>query len=355
MAKRCYSLVKKNQHRPNAPYYVRARVDGRVTDVNLHTTDRKLAEAELMRVKLAETELGDLGEPLDALLVRRKRASEAISKPGGTIDAWAQEMAVQGLRGQSIEKYTRAARLLLSGLSISELTVEKVKTILASTAGLKNNTRRSYVNALASLFRFLDRDDLVKCLPKVKTEQTDRVWWTEQQMERIVYEVRSDTIEHTQEYINYFKIMAAIGSRQSETAVLRWCDLSEGVVTFRGETTKSRRERRVPLPYDVWASLEARRPETPDNNISHDTRYIFPYISHADQATRYAVLKRALKRLGLTGGLHTFRHSVSMILYRKCSDIKAVSQILGHSPQVALLYYQNSRSVEELRSIIDRV
>lgn len=349
-----YTLVKKNRKRPTAPYYVRKRVDGKIVDVNLHTSDPKLAEAELMRVKLAETELDGRGDPLDALLVRRKQASEAVSRPGGVLDAWAQEMAVQGLRGQSIEKYTRAARLLLTGISISELTVEKVKTILARTANLKNNTRRAYVNALASLFRHLNRDDLVKALPKVKTEQTDRVWWTAFQMERIVNTVRSDTAEHTLEYRDYFSVMAAIGSRQSETAALRWCDLKDGVVTFRGETTKSRKERRVPLPYDVWASIEVRRPEEHPLNGAHDTSPIFPYVSRANQATRYNVLARALRKLKLKGGLHTFRHSVSMILYKRCSDIKAVSQILGYSPQVALTYYQNSRSVEELRSIIDR-
>lgn len=347
-----YTLVKKNRKRPTAPYYVRKRVGGKIVDVNLHTSDPKLAEAELMRVKLAETELDGRGDPLDALLVRRKQAYEAVSKPGGVLDAWAQEMAVQGLRNQSIEKYTRAARLLLTGISISELTPERVKTILARTANLKNNTRRAYVNALASLFRHLNRDDLVKALPKVKTEQTDRVWWTELQMRQIIAEVRSDTTEHTTEYKDWFRVMAAIGSRQSETAELRWCDLKDGVLTFRGEVTKNRKERRVPLPRDVWALLEVRRPAV--GMFGHDTAYIFPWVQHCDQATRYNVLARALKRLRLTGGLHTWRHSVSMILYRRCSDIKAVSQILGHSPQVALTYYQNSRSVEELRSIIDR-
>ena len=38
-----------------------------------------------------------------------------------------------------------------------------------------------------------------------------------------------------------------------------------------------------------------------------------------------------------------------MILYRKCGDLKCVCGLLGHSPSVAVEFYQNTRSVEETR------
>lgn len=38
-----------------------------------------------------------------------------------------------------------------------------------------------------------------------------------------------------------------------------------------------------------------------------------------------------------------------MLLFKRCGDIKSVCQVLGHSPQVGLEYYQHTRSVEEVR------
>lgn len=131
-------------------------------------------------------------------------------------------MRVRGLSEATIAKYTRAARLLLKDEAVSSLTADRVRVVMAGTANLQNNTRRSYVNALASLFGFLRRQDLVEALPHVRPTESDRPWWTEAQMRDIVLSVRSDTEARTREYREYFGIMAAVGSRQGETAAIRW-------------------------------------------------------------------------------------------------------------------------------------
>ena len=349
-----YTIVKKNKKRDSAPWYLVVRDSGTRKDINLETSSKKDAEAELMRVKLAAAELNGVGDPLDALAVRRKRLSEAVIAPGGIVDRWADDMRVRGFAQGSITRYVKAVKVLLKKEPIGALTPQKVISIVAATANLKNNTRHGYCNALKCLFTYLRRPDLVEVLPKVKSEQTDRPWWTPEQMQEIIYAVRSNKPERTIEYKDYFGIMAAIGSRQEETAQLRWCDLKDGVLYFRPETTKCRKPKVVPIPYGLWAQIEVRRPPIKDPIVEERNESpMFPYISRACQATRYAVLARTLKRLGLKGGLHTFRHSVSMNLYKKSADLKAVSQILGHSPQVALQYYQNSRAIDDLRKIVD--
>ena len=43
-----------------------------------------------------------------------------------------------------------------------------------------------------------------------------------------------------------------------------------------------------------------------------------------------------------------------MILYReKGADIKAIAQLLGHSPAVSLQFYQQSRGLEDLRELVE--
>lgn len=346
MKKVSYTLIQKNKSRPNPTWYIRERRNGKVTDVNLQTTDRSKAEAELLRVKLAQSE--NAANPIDALAVRRNAPTERVTAPNGVLDRWEVDMRVRGLSETSIAKYTRAARFLLANEAVSSLSPDRVRVVMARTANLANNTRRSYCNALASLFEFLRRPDLVDALPHVRPQQTDRPWWTEDEMMSIIDTVKSDTPERTREYKEYFTLMAAVGSRQGETAQLRWCDLRDGAATFRASTTKSHKSRIVPIPYSLWLRLDERRDDVNPEEL------VFPYVGRANQATRFAVLARAVKRLGLRGGLHTFRHSTSMLLYQRSRDIKAVSQILGHSPAVALQYYQHARSESELRSIVER-
>lgn len=360
MKKPNYILVRKAK-RPNAPWYVRKYDKGVRTDINLGTPDRKEAELELMRVKLAAEEMerhGIVGDPTEALKAKKTELSEPIASPSGILEKWETHMRVSGLREASVTRYLRAARHLVGGVAPFSLTPSSVANIMAGTVHLKNNTRHGYVNALQNLFKFMKRQDLVDALPEVKSEQTDRTWWTKEQMDEIIKHVSCDTAEHTLEYMDFFKVMATVGSRQGETAELRWCDVkTPGILYFRAETTKSRKEKMVPIPFSLWAQLEVRRPKNdsdPQFLDESDTRYVFPHVQSVSQASRYSVLTRALKKVGLKGGLHTFRHSVAVLLYGRANcDIKSVAQILGHSPQVSLQYYQHARTVDDLRSIVE--
>ena len=88
------------------------------------------------------------------------------------------------------------------------------------------------------------------------------------------------------------------------------------------------------------------------NKLPRVSKRIFAYIGN-QQASRFAVLSKAVEKAGVRlGGLHTFRHSASMYLYSKISDIKLVSQILGHSAQTALTYYQKTREVDKVSDAI---
>lgn len=346
MHKISFSIVQKNKY-PGATWYLRKRETGeKDVDVNLKTTDRKVAETELMRVRLAQSEGST--DPLGALSVRQKGLSEPVSKAGGVLERWEAWMALEGFRASSISKYTRAVRMLLDGKSVADLTPDLIRNIMARTVNLKANTRRGYADSLHRLFDYLKRPDLVEVLPKIKTEITDRTVWTVDEMEEIVMCVSAKTAARTEQYRQYFKMMSRIGCRQGECYELRWKDLDEdtGVVHFRAETTKAREERFVPLPTELWAELEVRRGEPEES--------LWPDIGK-DQATRYEALSCAIKKAGVRkGGLHTFRHSVSTILYRQSGcDIQLVSKMLGHSPQIAMQYYVHGQSVEDMRKLVD--
>ena len=345
-----YCIFIKNK-RDKGFWYIRKNDHGKITDVNLKTHDRKEAEVQLMKVKVAQAELDRQhasGEALNALDLRQKELRSPVDLPGGVLDIWTERMKVEGYREQSISRYLRAAQWLLRGVNIVDLTADKVAEIFATkTVRLKSTTRHGYVNALENLFDHFGRDDLKKGLPKVKVEPPTKQTWTREQMNEIIMNVRSITPESTEQYRLYFTVMSVIGSRPGETYDLLWSDLDPdtGVIHFRAEIVKTRRERFCPLPNSLWANLEAIRGEPGQR--------IFSACSPC-QASRFTVLSKAIKRAGVPkGGLKTFRTSVSNILYKKSGDIVRVSQLLGHGAGTAMTWYQSVRAPEDLKDLVE--
>lgn len=356
-----YGAVVKNPRRKTAPWYGRIRQDKRERYIPLHTQDKAEAMKWVARqenILFQVNEYLDAGKPVpedlraklltvDSTPTSVDDSKKPFTAPGATLDHWEVAMRAQGMRSSTIATYQRAFILLLHGRTPEDLTAEDVKEIILSRAHLKNATRRHYCNCLGSLFRWMDRPDLLKALPKVKVEGSNPVYWTEEDMFNIIAELRSDTAERTEQYRQYYDMQRLIGSRQGETFLLEWRDLDPDTesVLFRAEITKSRKARRVPLPFRLFAELEDRR-GAPNERI-------FNKVS-TSQSRRYTVLQKALKRLGLTGSAHSFRRSRAMILYKaKNADIKAIAELLGHSPAVSLEFYQQSRSLEDLRDLVE--
>lgn len=366
-----YSAVVKNPSRKNAPYYGRIRQDGREKVVPLNTTDRSVAMKWVERQKNLLWQVNEYleqGESVPAELLAKLmtvdnaqvRVEVQKATPATALDGWETWMVVKGVRNGTVRTYMRAVRFLLDQNEISALSPASVARMAMSTTGLKTTTRHTYFMALKSLFTYMKRPDLIEALPHVKTEQAERPSWTEEQMEDIIAAIECRDPFFTEQYRLYFSIMAAVGSRQGETALLRWCDLKyPGVLVFRAETCKNRREKVVPIPTSLFAEIDALRPRTGKlDDIYADennTSYIFPHIASVTQSVRYGVLSRALRKLGLRGGLHTWRHSCAELLYKKSTDVKKVAQVLGHGPSTAMKYYLATREVEDLRDLVEPV
>lgn len=349
--------MKPNPKRKTAPYYGRIRQEGRTTVVPLYTEDKSVAThwLEIQRNVLFQVnQYIEAGEPVPEDLrmklvtartpvFAQERPSEPVSVPGGLLERWEVDMRVRGMRSTTVNNYMRSARYLLGNLSPETLRADTVKSIITSKVKLSNNTRRFYCNVLRSLFNFMDRHDLVKVLPHVRTEESDHVFWTEEQMFDIVTEVSSDTPARTEQYRLYYSVLAQTGCRNTEARLLKWKHISNGCIRFPAEATKGRKARTVPIPFSLEAELDVIRRDPEDE--------VFNLVS-PNQSRRYKVLKRALVKLGLEGGMHCFRRSRAAILYRKTRDIKICAQLLGHDPSIALKVYQDEVGVEELRRAV---
>ena len=352
------SVYCKNPRLPNPSYYARVRQNGKTKDIHLHTKDRSVAEAW---VKLRRKEVEQYNayvtcgeEPPAGLLSKLEFAQKGTSKAVLTltkaIDEFELDCRRRGLRERTVMAYMRNLRQIVpTDASFADFTRDNVLKWLAAYDHLKSNTRKFYSVSLRELAKFLiaryDLDPrILTNWVMTKVETAERGYWRLNEIYHIIEAVECrDKVMEAQIKV-YFWLMATAGSRQGETALIRWSDIKDGCVTFRAEITKSGKTRTVPLDMRVLDMLE---------RMPHEGELVFSAIPNS-QAGRFSILSKAIAKSHMPkGGLHTFRHSASMYLYAHCQDLKAVSQLLGHSPETAMKYYQASRQADELRAMVD--
>jgi len=352
----CY---KKNAGKLAHPqYYARVREDGHTRDIPLHTEDKGVAETwvalrrdEIKRFNqyllVGEVPPAGLLDKLDNKVTTD--SGKVVTYQRG-LEEWEAHMRRRGLRETTIGSYIRAYRVTVpKDAQITSLDHATVTKWLSRHDKLKSATRKLYSCALREFVRFgcseygWDRT-ILDDWPMVIVESATKGAWTMQQMAAIINNVRCRDPEVEESFKAYCWVMATVGSRQGETAELRWADYSEGRLTFRAETTKSRKSRTVPLDQRICRLLD---------RLPRKNQYIFADLPKT-QPGRYEVLSRAVKRAGVpAGGLHTFRHSCARILYAKCTDITLVASMLGHSPAVSMKFYSEARKPEQLQELVN--
>lgn len=357
-----YSVWKKHGNN----LYCRVRQAGvKPLDVNLHTTEQSVAEA-FVRLRRKELEIynsyilsgEDVPADISAKLLRRggpaiaqKGTSGPVSLLTTAMDEWEQELRLRGKRPATIATYQKQVRLVIpEGSTTADFTARNVQAWLTKFADRKTATKKAYSVSLREFAKHLVRQHgidsaILDSWQYTKVQQEERGYWSMQDIANIISHVRCKDKLAEQSYIAYFWFLGTTGARQGEAGAIEWRDIKDGAVTIRAENNKSNKSRTLPLDPRILDML---------NRLPHDGKLVFSHIA-GGQAGRYAVLAKAIRRAGApAGGLHTFRHSVSMMMYKATSDIKATAQYLCHSEGTALKYYQSSRQSDELRSVVDK-
>lgn len=361
-----YTCYIKNPSRPSAHYYGRVREAGHAVDVDLHTKVKAVAEAwvalrrsEVERynqyVLVGEEPPKDLEEQLVRTtkpITQQKAVSEAISLQMVCLPGWEAELRRVGRRERTVATYTRAIRVIVpKGATTADMTVDCQRAWLGAFDCRKSATRRFYSVALREFSKYCAKyygttREVVDDFVHVKVESAEKPWLTMTQIYHLIDAVETKDKVREKVAKAYFWTLATTGCRQGEGYELRWSDLSDdNVLTFRAETTKSGKTRRVPLDWRI-ARLIRRLPV--------EGSRIFAALPRS-QSGRFRILQRAAEKCKLPHiGLHTLRHSASMLIYSKTNDLKAAAELLGHEETTALRYYQASRQAEQLRATVDK-
>ena len=151
-------------------------------------------------------------------------------------------------------------------------------------------------------------------------------YWTKDEISQIFGEVKPY-------YRDAMEFLYLTGLRKEEMMNLTWADLTETDGKFEiaiqaKADWKPKTNRRRIVPLTAGAVVLVKNQSRSD---SHD--YIFKSCegNKLHRNRLYEDLKRALKKLGLEGNIHKFRHTFASHLVMKGAGIEAVSRLLGHS------------------------
>ena len=383
-----YNVYLKNKDRKSATWTARIRQDGRTKDINLRTQDRAVAERWLRGAKRALEEYNDaeaegktteelLGRVIriDDVAVQRKAQGNPVSVREA-LEKYEVELRRRNYRESTIGGYMATLKRLYVQADPVD-TVADIDGALRQFDGKSSGARhyytaivRGFVGFCAKKYGVRPSDDI----PGVKVEALKtQPHWTVWQMRKIIehaYVMRRGTRgvvdEEKTEWIRiYFWLLATSGLRQGEAHSIRWGDIdwANAQLNLRETETKARKARKAPIQSYVLELLAGKF----RRGRYASTDPVFAGKVSGLQVVRYEILRRAIARANRElpvhsqipmGSLHTFRHSVAMILYSPDEngvrpDLKAVANILGHSEHVALKYYQGTRPAEEQTDLLN--
>jgi integrase len=161
------------------------------------------------------------------------------------------------------------------------------------------------------------------------------------------------------------------GARWSEMTSTRWRDLDgeDRILLLRAETTKSRRQRVVPVGprlhrvlLDLWPIHAAARGRAP---VPEDPIFLTPEgatwgrpTSNAMRIFDRTLVRAGIERVNVDGrklDIHALRHTFGSRLARRGVGLVQVQRLLGHSDPKLTAQVYTHLDVEDLRRAVHRV
>lgn len=131
-------------------------------------------------------------------------------------------------------------------------------------------------------------------------------------------------------------LLARTGLRADEVSKLSLDDIDWVAGTICIQSTKSHRERRLPLAQDVGAALCSylKNGRPPCRSRTIFLRVLRPFDPFLNSAAICKIARRAMTRVGLINtpaAAHLFRHSAATGMLRGGATFKDIADVLGHA------------------------
>ncbi len=258
---------------------------------------------------------------------------------------------------------TDSSQLSTAAMTKFFRTLEVRKRIIGKgteKVGVKASTIMTYWSKLRSFFEWLAREGKIEKSPLSKENRPQEPVYdnspalTRQQVDRIqsMISLHAKNSLLLRRDFAIVTILLFTGVRKNELVSLRVndIDMQKDIVVVRGETSKSKRTRQLPLHPLLKAQLKEYLAERKQEG--YKTEYLF-VSNNKDAGLSVDGMKHWVKRLSdLTGmkfHLHQFRHTFACALAKNGFSSCSIQKLMGHTDLRMTERYLRSLGVEELR------
>lgn len=285
-----------------------------------------------------------------------------------------------GLRSETIRGYKAVFNnfsvLMPHVVSTSALTTEAMAEFFKSVqirkrivgrdtekVGVKDSTIRTYWSKLNSFFEWLRARGHIEVNPLSKIKPPEAIYDDKRVVEKNdIHKILSAVTLHSVNSLMLkrdmlmLNILIFCGLRRSELISLqvRDVDLLKRNITVRGETSKSKRTRQIPICPALMMHLQEYITER--NKRGYKTHYLL-VSNNEDKGLSVHGLKHWVKRLNELSGvkfhLHKFRHTFACALGTQNSSAIKIQKLMGHTDLRMTQRYLRSMSVDDLRDDVN--
>lgn len=231
--------------------------------------------------------------------------------------------------------------------------------------GVKKSTIATYWSKLNTFFVWLKRKGHINCNPLEEmdypsVDYIDRKFLKKEDVEKIfntvdfVIEWKNNCIRKRN--ILIFSIILNCGLRKGELLGLknRDIDLERRYLTVRAETSKSKRQRVLPLNSSVIPKIEDYLEEK--RKVGIDSEYLLASDGRNGHLG-YNGIKHLVEKIKESSGvnfhLHQFRHTFAINLLAKKTDSSKLKQLLGHKDIRMTDAYLRCLPTDEMRNDVE--
>jgi integrase len=233
--------------------------------------------------------------------------------------------------------------------------------------GVKDSTVKTYWSKLNSFFEWLARKNCLPQNPLAKIKRPPEPKYEDSralkdpEVDKIISAImtRAKSPLALRRDMVIISLLLYCGLRRGELISLQVKDLDmvKGAITIRGETSKSKKSRTLPMHPTLILHLKDYMTERVRHN--YKTEHLLVSTNHDNAGLTRNGLRHWEKRLNKLSGvsfhLHRFRHSFATNLARKDVGIVKIQKLLGHSSLGMTERYVRSMAPEELRDEISRL
>jgi len=210
--------------------------------------------------------------------------------------------------------------------------------VIQYIADCKRERQREVLCELRSIFRFLDRKDLIEAIAGIHAPRIKRIIpvLTDEEYERIKEVIESRDVSFRDAAI--IQLGLSCGIRACDLINLKLSDIDWINETISFKQSKTGNLVCLPLTTAVGNTLvrylcEERPPAKNDYLF---VRQLAPFDAFTDHASCYAVVERVFAKAGVSKenrifGMHMLRHNTASTMVKNRVPIETIAAILGHS------------------------